>query len=78
MALRQSAKKLIQGMDASLLLSLRCGGLCLCLCRLCLSLGLGLGLAVSINALFFLCLTMSFQGSLTRLTLFLAGAAEPA
>jgi hypothetical protein len=35
-------------------------------------------LAVSINALFFLRLTMSFQGSLTRLTLFLAGATEPA
>jgi hypothetical protein len=78
MALRQSTKKLIQGMDARLFLSLRCGGLCLCRLCLSLSLGLSLGLAVSINALFFLRLTMSFQGSLTRLTLFLAGATEPA
>jgi hypothetical protein len=75
MALRQSAKKLIQGMDASLFLSLRCG--CLGLCGLCLCLGLNLGLRVSINTLFFLCLTMSFQRSLTRLALFLAGATEP-
>jgi hypothetical protein len=70
MTLRQPRELLMPGLHASLFLHLCSGGLCVC--------RLGLRLSCCLRARLFLCRTISFYGSLSGVSLSLAGFTKAA